>query len=526
MLKRKCFLKERQRKNMFPELAICKSMQQMLCITGFQIFFTFEPSARFFLTDLHEPSMLITDLQQGGFGMNPNRAFRFLNVGLPSDIQQHKLHGNLADAIRLVDLRLQKGDLPHALRCCMKAQREMMLRLPSNYPYSKEEALACIRRQIADFSEAEFDELADGGRIDWVYLDGQPHYHDRFCDTLLKTEPAIAARAGVASFANELGTRDDMLNRSMHIMKEEGSISHRIRIRATIRMKDEHFTPGMFARVHLPIPSECEQQSDIRIEALSPAGGMIAPVNAPQRTVCWEETMTENHPFCVEYSYVHAAVYHDTRAMQPAAQQPDFCTQEEEPHIVFTPYIRELAASLTQGISDPLEKARCFYNFITLNMKYRFQPEYFVLENISEGCARNFSGDCGVFALLFITLCRCAGIPAQWQSGLCAEPGDCGSHDWARFYIAPYGWLYADPSFGVSSHRCGNEERRQFYFGNLDGYRMVANSAFQHDFTIPKKHWRADPYDNQRGEMETEDFGLRFSQFDVTMETMECTELE
>ena len=125
-------------------------------------------------------------------------------------------------------------------------------------------------------------------------------------------------------------------------------------------------------------------------------------------------------------------------------------------------------------------------------------------------------GDCGIFALLFITLCRCVGIPARWQSGLAAEPDFCGCHDWAQFYIAPYGWLYADASYGVSATRLGKEERRQFYFGNLEPYRMVANHAFQEEFTIPKDHWRADPYDNQSGEMETSHRGFTFREYEQT----------
>ena len=88
------------------------------------------------------------------------------------------------------------------------------------------------------------------------------------------------------------------------------------------------------------------------------------------------------------------------------------------PHIVFTPYIRALAAELSKGCETPLEKARNFYDFITLNFKYTYMPAYFSLEDIPGNCARTFTGDCGVFALLFITLCRCAGIPAQWQSCL------------------------------------------------------------------------------------------------------------
>ena len=94
-----------------------------------------------------------------------------------------------------------------------------------------------------------------------------------------------------------------------------------------------------------------------------------------------------------------------------------------------------------------------------------------------------------------------------------------------RFYVAPYGWLYADPSYGTGAVRLGNEERRRFYFGNLDACRMVANNAFQAPFTIEKEHWRADPYDNQVGEMETGDRGLRYSEYERSKEVLLCEEI-
>lgn len=181
---------------------------------------------------------------------------------------------------------------------------------------------------------------------------------------------------------------------------------------------------------------------------------------------------------------------------------------------------------LTEGVDDPLEKARIFYDYITLNMKYTFMPAYFGLESIAETCARTGTGDCGVFALLFLTLCRCAGIPACWQSGLTAEPDFCGAHDWVRFYVAPHGWMYADTSYGTAAVRLEKEERRKFYFGNLDPYRMVANNEFMAPFTIDKDHWRADPYDNQFGEMETRERGLRYSEFSYSKETLLCEEIE
>ena len=462
--------------------------------------------------------------------MRINDHFRYLNIGLPEDILRRKMHGDFKGAIRLIDRRLADDSIPQALRSCLIVQREIISRVEADYPYTKEEAIAIIREHIPDFEEAEFDERMDNGRIRWIYVDGEVRIFNRFFQSMVKADLPFAARAGVSLPGVESNVNKNvkgLIDRTIEKMVEKGSMTNRIRIRATMKVKDEVFEKGMFIRAHLPIPSACEQQSEIVIEKVYPENGQIAPVDAPQRAVCWEETMEENHEFVVEYSYLHKAVYHDTQNMGPSdEEQPDFYTHEEAPHIVFTPYIKELVKTLTEGVTDPLEKARIFYDFITLNMKYTFMPAYFGLENIAETCARTYTGDCGVFALLFITLCRCAGIPACWQSGLTAEPDFCGGHDWARFYVAPHGWLFADPSYGTGAVRLEKEERRKYYFGNLDPFRMVANSEFMAPFTVDKDHWRADPYDNQIGEMETTDRGLRYDEFIRDKVTLLCEEVE
>ncbi len=460
--------------------------------------------------------------------MNINDTLRYLNVGLPDDIARRKAWGDFDGAVRLIDRRLAQDNIPDALRACLTAEREIMRRIPADYPLTRAEALAEVRAHIPSFTGAEFDERVDAGKIGWLYVGGEMRFFNRFFAAMCKAEPAFAERAGVELRGVESVTKEQgegRLDRVHRLMRENGSVSNRIRIRASVRVKDAAYTPGMFVRVHLPLPAACEQQSDIRIEALYPPNGNIAPEDALQRTVCWEETMTENHEFSVEYSYIHTARYHDLSVAEPSLEQPDFDTGEEPPHVVFTPYLRALVQTLTEGVDSPLEKARVFYDFITLNMKYTFMPAYFILENIAESAARSYTGDCGVFALLFVTLCRCTGIPAQWQSGLAVEPDFCGGHDWARFYVAPYGWLYADPSYGIAAVRARNEARRRFYFGNLDAYRMVANNAFQAPFTVPKRHWRADPYDNQTGEIETAERGLGYGEFERSKEVLLCEEL-
>ena len=155
-----------------------------------------------------------------------------------------------------------------------------------------------------------------------------------------------------------------------------------------------------------------------------------------------------------------------------------------------------------------MQKARRIYDYVTLNVHYFFQPPYIVHENIADSCARNLHGDCGMMAALFIALCRISGIPAQWQSGLVARPELAGCHDWAMFYIAPKGWMYADCSAGASMARAGNEAMRLHYFGNLDTDRMVANRALSAPLTPPMETLRADPCDNQVGELEADGHGL------------------
>lgn len=447
--------------------------------------------------------------------MNINDTFQYQNVGLPEDIQFHKNHGNFSEAIRLIDLRLSKDNIPNVLRYSLQVHREILVRLPDEFPYSKEEALSIIQEHIPDYTMDELNGLIDNRNIRWIYVDGEVRIFNRFYSSICKAVKGFAQRAnaklaGVESAVTG-SVEASLLDTNMQIMKEKGSRSNRIQIQATIKLKDALFTPGMQVKVHLPVASECQQQSNVIIERIWPETGKVDAPDAPQRTVYWEESMTENHEFLVEYSYLHTAVYNDAYHGNGIPGTYDFDINEQAPHIVFTPYIRALCQELTEGLTDPLAKARAFYDFITLNMDYTFMPDYFVLESIPETCAKNFNGDCGVFALLFLTLCRCAGIPAQWQSGHTAEPGFLGGHDWVRFYVEPYGWLFADCSYGISSHRIENEERRQFYFGNLDPFRMVANRAFAGNFENPKQFWRADPCDNQLGEMESSDRGFTFA---------------
>lgn len=450
-----------------------------------------------------------------------------LAVALPEEIEKKKWYGDFDGAIRLIDLWLER-DIPNLQRAKLKLEREILQVLPLEYNMTFQDALAALREKVPDLTEQEFIDLKDHGKIDWLYVNGQERYQEDFVDTLLLVNPVIRKRAaGHTPSVAEPDVKKEALLQIIREISEKKSVDYYFRLRASVRILDDAFRTG-HVRVHIPVPCVCKQVKNIRILSASSDDYLLAPEDAPQRTICFEEDMRENHPFYVEYEFTnHVDCITPDPANVEAADPSLFADDlaEKLPHIQFTPYMKALADKLTAEISNPYLKAKSIYDYITTHVEYSYVRTYFSIENLSEYAAIGRKGDCGIQALMFITLCRIAGIPARWQSGLYANPHGAGMHDWAQFYIAPYGWLFADCSFGGSAFRDQDEVRRQFYFGNLDPFRMPANSDFQEEFIPPKSYLRADPYDNQRGEIEYEERGLRYKEFKASYEILESRRL-
>ena len=306
-----------------------------------------------------------------------------------------------------------------------------------------------------------------------------------------------------------------LLDETVAAMKEQGGLAYRMRVRASLKVEKEAERVGSLIRVHLPLPVEQGQVKHLRLLGASMEPVWTAPPDAPQRTVCMEARLEPGQEFWVEYELENHTKYTklqesagEGKVLGAAEEEQASCVGEQLPHIRFTPYLVMLTRQVVGEEQEPLKKARRIYDYITTHVMYSFVRQYATIDNLPEYMATGLKGDCGIYALLFITMCRIAGIPARWQSGLYGTPLGVGCHDWAQFYIEPYGYLYADCSFGGTAWREGNEERWNFYFGNLDPFRIPLCSEFQKEFTPPRRFLREDPYDNQSGEAEYEDGGL------------------
>lgn len=468
-----------------------------------------------------------------------NGYFKTLAVPLPEDVEKLKWRGSFKQAARVMDLRLQK-DLPEPLRKRLLMEKEILSRLPGQYPYSWDRALEILRENVRDFKDEELTALWEEDGADWIYVDGQVHFRNSFLKNVIKTRKDWENRVLKRELAQPKTDNFALLDQTIQEMQDKGGMSRLFQISISMRIKEDAEREGEWIRAYMPLPIEYAQIHKVHIHSVRIGGReavkeayTIAPPDAPQRTICFHTRHHRGQIYEVEFSFENHSAYqnlHTEAAVMQAAGYGGLAKdrgdrecmsrflKEQLPHIRFTPYIKEMVSGIVGEETNPLLKAEKIYDYITSHVMYSYVRSYFTLTDIVQYAASSLKGDCGVQALLFITMCRAAGIPARWQAGLYATPLEISCHDWAQFYVEPFGWLYADCSYGGAAWREGHENRWRFYFGNLDPFRLPAANEFGYEFIPPMEHLRNDPYDNQTGEAEYEDRSLLEEEYETVFE--------
>lgn len=444
-----------------------------------------------------------------------------LNIPLPEDLLKLKWNGQFDLMKEMIDIRVQK-DIPSELKERLLLEKEIVDLLAREFVYTKEEAVQILKDNIIDFTEEEFDDLFKRNAFEFLFVDGVMKFKNDFYDNLIK----VYVDYGKRNKEPIPTVRADMLNTIITKQKEKGELFYKIHLKISLKLKEEHQKVGKIIRVWLPVPVEYAQVEDFKLISCTPSCGVLNDNNANHRCVYFECPYEKDQEFSVEFEFINHSIYRELDPLKVKRVQPTFYLEETPPHYVFTPYLKNLTKEIIQDEKNPLLKAKKIYEWITSHVTYSYVRQYITLPNIPEYAATGLKGDCGIQASLFITMCRIAGIPADWQAGLYTNPIDVGNHDWARFYIEPYGWLFADCSFGGSAYRAGSKLRRDFYFGHLEPYRTPMARGFQEDLVPENKYTRRDPYDNQTGECEYFDESIDDDGYVMTQELIELVEVQ
>lgn len=431
--------------------------------------------------------------------------------------------GQFKAATAAIDSALASGDLSDAQQSALAFQKERMRRMRLDFSLDAAEVRARISKQIPDLTDAEFRRWDAHGLLENMQIDGQRLYFNRAPGNLFRlSAEARARRKNPKPFS---GSPLERVNKH-HIQVRDAAVAEhsnsvlpqRFRITQTLTVDADAVPAGKTVRAWIPWPRHIAgQQEDIHYVSSEPSKHKVAPESAMQRTVYLEKTAEAGKPtvFKASYELNISARYQvvDADKVVAATITPALkpFVSERAPHVVFTEPMRVLSKQIVGNETNPWRIAQKLYAFVDA-VPWAGAREYSTISNISDYARRAGHADCGQQTLLLITLLRMNGIPARWQSGMMfSDTGYWNLHDWGQLYIAPYGWMPMDVTFGRL--HSDDPEIANFYLGGLDGWRVAFNDDYSRSFVPPKQHFRSETVDLQRGEAEWDGGNLYFNEW-------------
>ena len=399
----------------------------------------------------------------------------------------------------------------------LEYQRERMQRIRLDFDHDVDDVRERVQRQIPDLAEEEFARWDAQGLFERMDIDGRRLYFDRTASNLFRiSAEARARRADPKPF---VGSPLESVHPHHRAVVAGTATPNRVRIVQSLSVDADAVPAGETVRAWIPYPRAIEgQQEDIVFVSSEPATHVLAPESAMQRTIYFEKPAKagEKTEFQVTYELAISPRHFDVDAgkVVPAditAELAPFVA-ERAPHVVFTDDLRAFSHQVVGDEKNPWKIARKLFAAVD-RIPWAGAREYSTISNISDYALHAGHADCGQQTLLLVALLRLNGIPARWQSGMMfAANGYWNLHDWGQLYIAPYGWMPMDVTFGRLDDP--DPAVAGFYLGGLDAWRIAFNDDYSRPFEPAKTHFRSETVDLQRGEVEWSGGNLYFNQWD------------
>jgi transglutaminase-like putative cysteine protease len=404
-------------------------------------------------------------------------------------------------------------------------QRERMRRILLDFTLDADAVEAGVHKQIPDLRDEEFAKWNAAGLFEHMEIDGRTLYFKRSPSNLFRLNAEARARRDPnlppitdgpmeSPNAHHVEVRDAALAQdSRHVAPR------RIRVTQSLSVHADAVPDGEKVSAWLPYPRAIPgQQEDIRFVSSVPARHRVAPESALQRTVHLEQPSHAGQAtaFSITYEVTIYGQYVaiDADKVAPVKITPQLApfVAERAPHVVFTDAMRLFSAQVVGDETNPYRIAQKLYAAVD-KIPWAGAREYSTISNIGDYALHAGHADCGQQTLLLITLLRLNGIPAKWQSGWIYSDGDYNNmHDWGWLYLAPYGWVPMDVTFGRM--KSDDPAIANFYLGGFDAYRIAFNDDYSRPLVPAKRFDRSETVDMQRGEAEWRGGNLYFDQWD------------
>ncbi len=406
-------------------------------------------------------------------------------------------------------------------------------RLLVDFNKDEKSVLDYIHRYIPNVTEEQMRMWEKTGALELRIIDGEKKYFQNAARNLFRIDKTCRAiklkKDGTALEGSEKADMENIPKIIANASSNKNRLAEpkKIKVRYTLTVKADAVPTGKPIRCWLPFPrTDIPRQQNVKLLSTSESQYQRSPVECAHSTIYMEKKAEAGKPtvFSEEFEYTTNGSWFNILSQNVKPYDTNSTlykvyTSERDCHMVFTPRLRQLADSLTQGVTNPVVKAQRIFQWVNDNFPWASAREYSTIENIPEYVLENHHGDCGQVTLLFLTLCRICGIPAHFESGFMMHPNAENLHDWGEIYFEGIGWVPVDMSFGIPTY-AKNEKEKWFFLGGIDSWRMVVNSDFGKSL-FPTKTWpRSETVDFQRGEVEWEGGNLYFDNWSWDLEVI------
>ncbi len=431
--------------------------------------------------------------------------------------------GDFAEAGKRIDDALAQDGLTSDQRGALEFQRERMRRILIDFSLDEAGVKARLLRDIPDLDDAEFARWDAAGLIEARMIDGERRWFNRGPSNLYRLSGEARQRRATPPKFNDSPLE---VAHPHHGEVREAALSsgaravapRRVRVTQSLTVDADAVPAGETVRAWIPYPRALPgQQEDIRFLSSVPESHRIAPESTLQRTVYLEAPAVAGQPtdFSISYEVTTFGQYVDIDPDRVVAADitPELApfVAERAPHVVFNDAMRLRSAQVLAGETNPYRIAQKLFASVDA-LPWAGAREYSTISNIGQHALDQGRADCGQQTLLLITLLRMNGIPARWQSGWIFSDGNYNNmHDWGWMYLAPYGWVPMDVTFGRLPD--AGDALAGFYMGGMDAYRIAFNDDYSRELVPAKQHVRSETVDLQRGEAEWAGGNLYFDQW-------------
>lgn len=411
-------------------------------------------------------------------------------------------------------------------------EEDLRHRLAMDFCLTEAQVKEYIRRYLPDVTDEQMRQWEKTGALECMTIDGEKRYFRNAGPNLFRLD-SLCREAKLAKEGEQVSTSDRVNAENLPEIlaatdgRGDSCLAAPKRMRVTYRVTvDTNAVPaGEVVRCWLPFPrTDVSRQQDVKLISASEPSYTLTTEGTAHSTLYMEKRAVSGEPtvFSETFEYTSYGEWHDIRPsdVRPYDTTTELYrryTSERDRHIVFTPRLRQLADKLAEGEDNPFLKACRIFQWIDHHFPWASAREYSTIDNIPEYVLDNRHGDCGQVTLLFVTLCRIAGIPARFQSGFMMQPRAWNLHDWAEIYLEGIGWVPVDQSFGLAPY-AEKAGQPYFYLGGIDSWRMVVNQDYGMPLVPEKKYPRSETVDFQRGEVEWEGGNLYFDRWSYHMD--------